>query len=58
MSQLRRRKHPQVRVFLCTVCGAQNFATKHHGLTGPGHIKHMYCYRCNDTTEQVQIDQK
>lgn len=58
MSQLQRRKRPQVRVFLCKVCGTHNYATKDRGITGPGHIKHMYCYRCNETTEQVQIDQR
>lgn len=58
MSRPQRRKHPQIRVFLCTVCGTQNFASKYRGLTGDGHIKHMHCYRCNGITEQVQIDQK
>ena len=48
---------PQKRLFRCTVCGALTPATKHPGeKTRPGHIKTMWCYKCKEKTDHIQVD--
>lgn len=48
---------PQMRVFECEVCGGRSIAPKRRcSSTANGHIKHMYCWRCKDTTKHIQID--
>ena len=31
-------------------------AAKGRGRTAPGHKKHMYCIKCRDITEHIQIE--
>lgn len=31
-------------------------ASKGRGRTAPGHKKHMYCIKCRDITEHIQIE--
>lgn len=50
----RARTYPQVRYFVCTVCGSRTPATKWKGKTVAGHVKTMYCYRCRKITDQIQ----
>lgn len=52
------KRPPQVRIFVCQVCGAKSPATKTKGRTVSGHTKHMYCFACQDTTEHIQVDEK
>ena len=47
---------PQKRLFRCPVCGALSPATKQFGRTEPGHIKCMWCWRCKEETDHIQID--
>jgi len=44
------------RLFVCTICGTKQIATKRLGITVAGHTKHFYCYKCKDITEHTQID--
>ena len=49
------RSRAQVRVFRCQVCGEKAPAAKGRGArTGPGHVKHMWCVRCQEVTEHLQ----
>ena len=48
------RQRPQLRDFVCPVCGAVITIPKHRGQTSPGHIKTMYCYRCKAITDHIQ----
>lgn len=49
------RSITQLRWFRCQVCGETALAAKGRGpRTGPGHIKHMWCIRCQKVTEHRQ----
>lgn len=49
------RSRLQFRWFRCQVCGETVPAAKGKGpRTGPGHIKHMWCIRCQKVTEHRQ----
>jgi hypothetical protein len=53
----RRKYNPQWRVFVCSICGEKVAAPKKRRYqTAVGHIKHMYCFRCQYTTEHIQIE--
>lgn len=56
MSRIKNKDPRSIRVreFQCTICGVIVPATKRAAKTLPGHIKHMYCYSCNEVTEHVQ----
>lgn len=41
---------------MCCDCGLTVDAPKVKGRTHPGHIKHMYCCRCKDTTKHIQME--
>ena len=58
MKKRNRRVAPpfQVRIFQCAVCGELAPAAKGRGRTAPGHKKHMYCIKCRDITEHIQIE--
>ena len=45
---------PQMRVFVCPVCGQKTTAPKCKGRTHPGHIKTFGCFRCQADTDQIQ----
>lgn len=47
----------QIRTFRCEVCGNVSTAPKAVHLTGAGHTKHMYCWKCRETTEHKQIQE-
>lgn len=52
--------HPrkmQQRLFRCQTCGTEQDAPKVRGRTPPGHIKTMYCYKCQFRTNHIQIDE-
>ena len=54
-----KRRAYDVRVFKCTECGSVNFAAKSRGWkSGKGHIKDIYCYKCQKTTKHMQEDVK
>lgn len=46
----------QLRTFRCPECGAVIIAPKYKGCTALGHIKTMYCYRCQTGRDFIQID--
>lgn len=53
----RRKYNPQWRIFVCSICGEKIAAPKKRRYqTAVGHIKHMYCFRCQYTTEHIQIE--
>jgi len=55
------RRNPrrvQMRDFQCAVCGNVSTAPKVKRKTGDGHVKHMYCWRCRQTTEHTQITRR
>lgn len=45
----------QDRSFACDVCGTIVPAVKLRGRTQPGHVKHMYCFRCGMVTQHTQV---
>ena len=45
----------RVRDFRCMECGAVIQTTKTKNMTVSGHIKTMYCYRCQDVKDCIQI---
>ena len=54
----RTRKDPrriQLRDFRCMQCGGIAPAAKINGNTLAGHIKHMWCHWCAETTLHIQI---
>lgn len=46
----------QVRYFKCPECETVVPATKTRHRTSVGHIKTMYCYVCQKTTDHEQIE--
>lgn len=49
------RSITQVRWFRCQVCGETAPAAKGRGpRTSKGHVKHMWCIRCQKVTEHRQ----
>lgn len=49
-------KFTQPRRFMCCNCGLTVDAPKVKGRTHPGHIKHMYCCQCKETTKHIQME--
>lgn len=47
---------PQIRVFICPVCGTKISVTKVKGQTSPGHRKNIYCYVCRKVTKHEQLE--
>lgn len=46
----------QMRRFRCEECGVVVTAPKKVSRkTSAGHVKHMYCYKCQKTTRHIQI---
>ena len=53
---LNMRKHTTQRTFKCPNCDTIMIAyKKSNKLTKLNHIKHMYCYKCKQTTGFIQI---
>lgn len=51
-----RKQRWRVRYFKCPVCGTVVTATKMDGLSPPGHIKTMYCWKCKEERDHIQFD--
>ena len=50
------KKHTTQRTFKCPNCNTIMIAyKKSNKLTKLNHIKHMYCYKCKQTTGFIQI---
>lgn len=56
--QKSRLKHrpKDVRTFVCPQCGTVMAAPKYKGITYAGHIKTMWCYKCQERQDFVQVD--
>lgn len=56
-SQAARLKHrpKQIRTFECPICGDRLVVPKYLGFTPLGHIKTMWCYRCKEVRDFIQI---
>lgn len=55
----RRSKNPrtlQLRVFRCPVCRETIVAPKRLYMTGVGHVKTMWCWRCKDVRDFKQVE--
>jgi transcription elongation factor Elf1 len=48
------RYRPQIRSFVCTVCGNKATFPKYLGKTKAGHVKTVYCYVCKARTDHIQ----
>lgn len=48
-------RNVQMRTFQCDECGQVIDAPKYRGRTHIGHVKDMYCYRCQRETKHTQI---
>jgi ribosomal protein L33 len=54
-----RMKNPKTiqKVLRCTVCGmVMSIWRKQSKNKASGHVKHMYCPKCNETTEHIELE--
>lgn len=58
MGRKKTRGRLLVRYFICSECGYEMPATKASGMTHRGHIKHMYCPKCQKITLHEQGDSR
>ena len=54
---MKKKKHVVgLRWFQCPDCGALLTAPKHRGRTDNGHVKNMWCFKCNGDKPFIQVD--
>lgn len=50
------RRPLDIRTFVCPVCGVVIPACKYKNVTRAGHVKTMYCFKCREVRDFVQVD--
>lgn len=55
MAQGVKKKKTLIRMFQCPECGEIVYASKRKRMTGVGHIKTMWRWKCKAETDHVQI---